>query len=77
MNNQVNTGNSTSKFQELASFLNKLNSSKSSASPLLKKAESPDRIIMNLEEQFSKPQNDVVFYRLIKRQLSLNFSEAA
>lgn len=76
MNNQANTGNS-SKFQELASFLNKLNSSKSSPAPLLKKAESPERIIMHLEEQFAKPQSDVVFYRLVKRQLSLNFSEAA
>ena len=76
MNNQANTVNS-SRFQELASFLNKLNSSKTSSAPLLTKAESPERIIMHLEEQFAKPQNDVVFYRLVKRQLSLNFSEAA
>ncbi|MCC6371614.1 MAG: hypothetical protein IT236_11465 [Bacteroidia bacterium] len=73
MKNQATTGN-PSTFQELASFLNVLNSNKSSGSPLLKKAESPERIVMHLEKQFSQSQSDAVFYRLVKRQLSLNFS---
>jgi hypothetical protein len=73
MKNQESIGD-PSTFQELASFLNVLNGNKSSASPLLKKADSPDRIIMHLEKQFSKAQNEPVFYRLVKRQLALNFS---
>jgi hypothetical protein len=76
MKNQVLSANpSTSTLQEWASFLNVLNGNKNEKGALLKKAESPDRIVMHLEKQFSKIQQEPVFRRLGKhKQLALHFS---
>lgn len=73
MKNQSSTGN-PSTFQELASFLTVLNGGKSSTAPFLKKPEFSERVIFNLEKQFSRLEPQPVLYRLVKRQLSLNFS---
>ena len=64
-----------STLQEWASFLTVLNGSKHSASPLLKKAERPDRIVMHLEKQFSHVEQQPIFRRLGRHtQLVLHFS---
>jgi hypothetical protein len=52
MKNQASNVN-PSTFQELASFLNALNGSKSSDRPLLAKTASPDRMVSRLEQQFA------------------------
>ncbi len=75
MKNHLAAGNNTSTLQEWAHFLNVLNNSKNSDAPILKSAESPLRIVMHLEKQFSKIQQEPIFRRLGKhRQLTLNFS---
>jgi hypothetical protein len=67
--------NNPSTLQEWASFFTVLNANKNSDKPLLKKAESPSRLITHLEKEFSKVQQQPIFRRLGKhRQLSLNFS---
>ncbi len=50
MKNQALSGN-PSTFQEWASFLSVLNGSKNSDKPLLKKTESPYRMVFHLEKQ--------------------------
>jgi hypothetical protein len=55
MKNQETNGN-PSTFQELASFLNVLNGNKNSDKPLLKKSESPSRMVYHLEKQFQGKQ---------------------
>lgn len=75
MRNQVASGN-TPKLQEWADFFSVLNGNKNNGRPLLKEAQTPARIILNLEREFSRMQQQPpVFRRLGKhRQLSLNFS---
>lgn len=50
-NQTINVNPST--FQELAGFLNALNSSKFSQEPLLKKTEAPLRMLYRLEKQLA------------------------
>jgi hypothetical protein len=65
----------TSTLQEWASFLNVLNSAKNTSDPLLKKAESADRMVMHLEKQFSNTPQQAIFRRLGRHtQLVLRFS---
>jgi hypothetical protein len=74
MKNQAVSG-SAPKLQEWANFFSLLNGNKDVDKPLLKSAESPARIIMNLEREFSRIHQQPVFRRLGKhKQLSLNFS---
>ncbi|WP_317899069.1 hypothetical protein [Aurantibacillus circumpalustris] len=74
MNAQVASSNSST-LQEWASFLNVLNGNKDQHTPLLKKAESAQRIVMHLEKQFSKVETQPIFRRLGKHtQLVLTFS---
>ena len=75
MKNQVTSGNGTSTLQEWANFLSVLNGNKNQGAPLLKKTESAQRIVMHLEKQFSKVEQQPVFRRLGKHtQLVLHFS---
>jgi hypothetical protein len=74
MKNQVSSVD-PSTLQEWASFLSVLNGNKNTGTPLLKKAKSPERIVMHLEKQFSKVQQQPIFRRLGKHtQLVLHFS---
>lgn len=74
MNNQI-TSNTSSTLQEWASFLNVLNGNKNENAPLLKKADSAQRIVMHLEKQFPKAEQPAIFRRLGKHtQLALSFS---
>ena len=67
--------NNTSTLQEWASFLNVLNGNKNQDAPLLKKTNSPQRIVMHLERQLPKSQQPAIFRRLGKHtQLTLHFS---
>jgi hypothetical protein len=73
MKDQIISGHAP-KLQEWANFFMTLNGNNIDK-PLLKKPESPTRIIMNLEREFANIQRQPVFRRLGKhRQLSLNFS---
>jgi hypothetical protein len=72
MQNQILKNNSST-FQELVQFLNVLNGNKATSSSFLKKGDSSERIVVNLERQFSRIQTQPVFYKLQKRQLSLSF----
>jgi len=77
MDKQISSGK-TSTLQEWASFLRVLNNSKDQETPLLKKADSAQRIVMHLEKQFSKVEEPAIFRRLGKHtQLVLHFSEVA
>lgn len=74
MNTQSVSSN-PSTLQEWASFLNVLNGSKDQHTPLLKKAEGAQRIVMHLEKQFSKVEQQPIFRRLGRHtQLVLHFS---
>ena len=74
MNTQVSSAN-PSTLQEWASFLNVLNGNKNQSTPLLKKSDSAQRIVMHLEKQFSKVETQPIFRRLGKHtQLVLTFS---
>ena len=74
MSTQASSAN-PSTLQEWASFLNVLNGNKNQTSPLLKKADSAQRIVMHLEKQFSKVEQPPIFRRLGRHtQLVLHFS---
>jgi hypothetical protein len=74
MKNHVSPSN-PSTLQEWANFLNVLNGNKNQGSPLLQKAQSAQRIVMHLEKQFSKVEQQPVFRRLGRHtQLVLHFS---
>jgi hypothetical protein len=74
MATQVSSGN-PSTLQEWASFLTVLNGNKEQGSPLLKKSDSAQRMVMHLEKQFSKVEHPAIFRRLGKHtQLVLHFS---
>jgi hypothetical protein len=53
MKNQITSG-STSTLHEWTSFLTVLNGSKNPEKPLLKKTDSPSRLVYRLAKQFSK-----------------------
>jgi hypothetical protein len=77
MQSQPTTAN-PSTLQEWASFLTVLNGSKNEANPLLKKSDSAQRIVMHLEKQFSKVEQQPIFRRLGRHtQLVLHFSDVA
>jgi len=74
MKSQAASGN-PSTLQEWASFLSVLNSNKNQSVPLLKKTDSAQRIVMHLEKQFSKVEQQPIFRRLGRHtQLVLHFS---
>lgn len=72
---RLQTTTKSSTLQEWASFLSVLNAAKNTSSPLLKKAESADRMVMHLEKQFSNNPQQAIFRRLGRHtQLVLRFS---
>lgn len=72
------TAANPSTLQEWASFLTVLNGDKNQTNPLLKKTDSAQRIVMHLEKQFSKVEQQPIFRRLGRHtQLVLHFSEVA
>ena len=74
MKTQLSSGN-TSTLQEWADFLSVLNSGKKSASDLLQKSPSPDKLLMHLDKTFSRMPQPQIFRRLGKHtQLVLQFS---
>ena len=75
MNNQAASG-TTPKLQEWADFFSVLNGNKNPGKPLLKEAQSPARIISNLEKELSKMQQQPTIFRRLgrHRQLALHFS---
>ena len=69
---RLQTSTKTSTLQEWASFLSVLNSAKNTSAPLLKKAESADRIVMHLEKQFSNTPQQAIFRRLGRQSETRN-----
>ncbi len=60
---------------EWANFFSTLNQNNKNGATVLKKAESPMRIVSSLEKEFSKIQQPAIFRRLGKHtQLVLQFS---
>lgn len=67
--------NSSSTLREWVDFFSVLNDNKKEGVSILKKADSPLRIMNTLEKEFSKIQQPAIFRRLGKHtQLALHFS---